>query len=74
MSDPRPEHATGKAYTVDCLGNIVGGRRTVYHNQPIDVLFDATRESIKKKEAVWFGCDVRTVFSFCTQAAYFKPF
>ena len=43
VSDPRPANPTGRTYTVDCLGNIVGGRPTVYHNQTIDDLFAATR-------------------------------
>ena len=35
MTDPRPENPVGKTYTVDCLGNVIGGRLTVYNNQPI---------------------------------------
>jgi len=58
VSDPRPTNATGKTYTVDCLGNVVGGKRTIYNNQPIDVLMEVTAKSIKEGEAVWFGCEV----------------
>ena len=35
MTDPRPENPVGKTYTVDGLGNVIGGRLTVYNNQPI---------------------------------------
>ena len=35
VTDPRPENPVGKTYTVDCLGNVIGGRLTVYNNQPI---------------------------------------
>jgi bleomycin hydrolase len=38
---------------------VVGGRKTIYNNQPIEVLMDATAKSIKNGEAVWFGCEVR---------------
>jgi len=33
VSDPRPDNPTGQTYTVDCLGNVVGGRKTIYNNQ-----------------------------------------
>ena len=58
VSDPRPENPTGKLYTVDFLGNVVGGRRTIYNNQPIDVLMEATEKSVRSGDPVWFGCDV----------------
>ena len=58
VSDPRPSNPTGKTYTVDCLGNIVGGQRTVYNNQPIELLAQLAKESIKAGSPVWFGCDV----------------
>ena len=63
VSDPRPSNPTGYTYTVDCLGNVVGGRKTIYNNQPIEVLMDATAKSIKNSEAVWFGCEVRKSFN-----------
>lgn len=59
VSDPRPQNPTGKSYTVDCLGNVIGGKPTVYNNQPIDVLMKLTKEAVKSKVPVWFGCDVR---------------
>jgi len=58
VSDPRQSNPFGRTYTVDCLGNMVGGRRCVYNNQPIEVLMDLTRDSILANEAVWFGCEV----------------
>lgn len=58
VSDPRPTNPFGKTYTVDCLGNMVGGRQVIYNNQPIDVLINATRDSILGNEAVWFACEV----------------
>lgn len=58
VTDPRPLNPYGRAYTVDCLGNMVGGRRPIYNNQPVDLLLDVTAKSIKAGEAVWFGCEV----------------
>lgn len=63
INDPRPAHPYGKLYTVDCLGNFVGGRPIQYNNQPIELLMDAVVKSIKNGEAVWFGCDVNKRFS-----------
>lgn len=63
VTDPRPTNEYGKAYTVDCLGNIVGGRRCIYNNQPVELLLDLTAKSIKEGEAVWFGCDVSKRFA-----------
>lgn len=62
ISDPRPQNPTSKTYTVDCLGNVVGGRPTVYNNQPIEVLAEIAADSIAAGEAVWFGCDVSIFF------------
>jgi len=58
VSDPRQTNPFGRTYTVDCLGNMVGGRNCIYNNQPIEVLMDLTRDSIRANEAVWFGCEV----------------
>ncbi|XP_067130032.1 bleomycin hydrolase [Centruroides vittatus] len=58
VNDPRPVNSYGKSYTVDCLGNMVGGRLTMYNNQPIETLIELATESIQNKEAVWFGSEV----------------
>lgn len=58
VTDPRPSNPYGKLYTVDCLGNVVGGRLTLYNNQPPELLMKLCAESIKNNETVWFGCDV----------------
>ncbi|XP_040279329.1 bleomycin hydrolase [Bufo bufo] len=58
VNDPRPQNPFGKLYTVQYLGNMVEGRRTLYNNQPIEVLKSLAAASIKDGEAVWFGCDV----------------
>ncbi|XP_076362522.1 bleomycin hydrolase [Tachypleus tridentatus] len=63
VNDERPENSFGQLYTVDCLGNVVGGRLTIYNNQPMELLLQLAAESIKNNEAVWFGCDVGARFA-----------
>lgn len=63
VTDPRPTNPYEHAYTVDCLGNMVGGRKTIYNNQPVEKLMNFTAESIKAGEAVWFGCEVGKRFA-----------
>jgi bleomycin hydrolase len=58
VTDPRPSNPYGHLYTVDCLGNMVGGRTTIYNNQPVELLAKVAADSIKANEAVWFGCEV----------------
>lgn len=58
VTDPRPTNPYGKAYTVDCLGNVVGGRAVLYNNQPVELLMDLVVQSLKNGDPVWFGCEV----------------
>ncbi|XP_056414982.1 bleomycin hydrolase [Hyla sarda] len=58
VNDPRPQNPFEKLYTVQFLGNMAEGRKTLYNNQSIDVLKKLAAASIKDGEAVWFGCDV----------------
>ncbi|KAM9320328.1 bleomycin hydrolase, partial [Gastrophryne carolinensis] len=58
VNDPRPQNKFGKLYTVEFLGNMVEGRKTLYNNQPVEILKKLAATSIKDGEAVWFGCDV----------------
>ncbi|CAM3171634.1 aminopeptidase C [Stackebrandtia soli] len=56
VHDPRNPY--GQTYTVDRLGNIVDGPEVVYLNVDIDVIRQATADTIVSGEPVWFGCDV----------------
>jgi bleomycin hydrolase len=58
VHDPRPENPIGKTYTVQCLGNVVGGRRVVYLNIGIDLMKSITQKLLEGGTPVWFGCDV----------------
>lgn len=46
INDPRSSNEYGKLYTVDCLGNVVGGRAVLYNNQPIEILMNVVKEVI----------------------------
>ncbi|XP_060533576.1 bleomycin hydrolase [Cylas formicarius] len=63
VTDPRPTSQYERAYTVDCLGNVVGGRRCIYNNQPVGTLLELAAKSIEEGEAVWFGCEVSKRFA-----------
>jgi len=62
IHDPRNEPF--KRYTVEYLGNVVGGTPICYINVPIEIMKMAVQDSIDNGEPVWFGCDVRK----CMQA------
>lgn len=53
-----PRHSYKELYTVDRLGNVVGGKCIEYVNAEIDVLKQAAIKSIKNNEPVFFGSDV----------------
>ena len=50
-------------YTVEYLGNVIEGQIIKYLNVEIQELKKSAIQSIKKNEAVWFGCDVGKKFS-----------
>jgi bleomycin hydrolase len=58
VHDPRATSETGKTYTVEFLGNIVGAKPVTYLNVEIDTLRDlAMKSMVENGEPVWFGCD-----------------
>ena len=50
VNDPRSSNPFRRLYTVEYLGNIVGGRKTLYNNQPIRILKQAVYDSIAADE------------------------
>jgi bleomycin hydrolase len=56
VNDPRNDYYT--LITVEKLGNMVGGRNTLYINVPIEVLKQYARKVLDSKQPVWFGCDM----------------
>ena len=55
---PMSNKKMNELYTVKYLGNVVDGDIINYANVKIDELKKAAMKSLKKNEAVWFGCDV----------------
>ncbi|RMF79296.1 MAG: aminopeptidase [Planctomycetota bacterium] len=58
VHDPRPEHPPGRTYTVQYLGNVVGGEPVIYLNVEIETLKDVALRTLLDGEPVWMGCDV----------------
>ena len=51
-NDPRPQNPYNKLYTVDYLGNVHGGRKVLYINQPVDVLKKLAIKTIADEKKV----------------------
>jgi bleomycin hydrolase len=49
-------------YTINYLGNVMGGHAVRYLNVPVEVMKAASVEMIKDEKPVWFGCDVGKSF------------
>jgi bleomycin hydrolase len=58
VNDPRETSPFGRTFTVQYLGNVVGGTPVKYLNVPIGVMKDVAMRTIMDGEPVWFGCDV----------------
>lgn len=58
VHDPRETSPYGRTFTVQYLGNVVGGTPVKYLNVPIEVMKDITMRVIMDGEPVWMGCDV----------------
>jgi bleomycin hydrolase len=58
VHDPRPANPYGRTYTVQYLGNVVGGRRVTYLNVEMPLMKSIARRTLEAGEPVWFGCDV----------------
>ena len=58
VHDPRASSPFGRTYTVDMLGNVVGGEIVRYLNVDIELMKQLTMQQITEGEPVWMGCDV----------------
>ncbi|MBV9329292.1 MAG: C1 family peptidase [Chloroflexi bacterium] len=58
VHDPRPANPYGRTYTVQYLGNVVGGRRVTYLNVEMALMKQIAQRTLEAGEPVWFGCDV----------------
>ncbi|KAI5480575.1 bleomycin hydrolase [Pseudohyphozyma bogoriensis] len=59
-----PRNPPNRLYSVQRLGNVVGGRPIRYINAEITVLKQAAIEALKRNDPVWFGSDVEMAKSF----------
>jgi bleomycin hydrolase len=58
INAPTKDKPFNKIYTVQYLGNVIGGRPVRYLNVDMKTLKKAAVDMIKGNHAVWFGCDV----------------
>ena len=63
VNDPRPSSPVGRTFTVEYLGNVVGGPRVTYLNVDVQDIKDIAAATIEGGEPVWFGCDVSQMMS-----------
>jgi len=57
INAPTKDKPYNKMYTVQYLGNVVGGQDVRYMNVPIEVMKRAAVEMVKDGQPVWFGAD-----------------
>ncbi|SDT33767.1 C1 family peptidase [Microlunatus soli] len=58
VHDPRSSSPVGRTYTVEMLGNVLGGPPVTYLNVEIDQMKKIAADLIVDGTPVWFGCDV----------------
>jgi len=58
INAPTDDKPYNQSYTVEMLGNVVGGKEVKYLNVDIDTLKKLAVAQLKQGESVWFGCDV----------------
>jgi bleomycin hydrolase len=63
VNDPRPSSPIGATFTVEYLGNVIGGPPVTYLNVETQVIKDIAAATIQGGEPVWFGCDVGQMMS-----------
>jgi bleomycin hydrolase len=59
---PMSDKTYNEVYTVEYLGNVVGGDIIRYLNLPSSRLKECAVQSIRDDDPVWFGCDVGKYF------------
>src|ERR1700748_2769230 len=63
VNDPRPSSPIGRTFTVEYLGNVVGGPPVIYLNVDVQLIKDIAAATIEGGEPGWFGCDVGKMMS-----------
>jgi bleomycin hydrolase len=63
VHDPRSSSPTGRTFTVEYLGNVLGAPPVIYLNVDMSVMKDIAARTLQSGEPVWFGCDVVKMMS-----------
>lgn len=58
INGPTDDKPFNHMYTVDMLGNVVGGREVRHLNVDMDTFKKLAIKQLESGESVWFGCDV----------------
>lgn len=58
INAPTTDKPYNKSYTVEMLGNVVGGKEVKYLNLDMDSFKKLAIAQLEQGESVWFGCDV----------------
>jgi len=58
VHDPRPSSPSGRTFTVQYLGNVLGAPPVIYLNVDMSLIKDIAARTLEGGEPVWFGCDV----------------
>nr|WP_203649834.1 C1 family peptidase [Secundilactobacillus yichangensis] len=58
INSPTSDKPYNKTYTVEMLGNVVGGREVKHLNVTMDDFKQLAIAQLKDGQSVWFGCDV----------------
>ncbi len=58
VHDPRKTSPIGRTFTIDYLGNVVGGSPVKYLNIDIELMKEITMRQLLDGKPVWMGCDV----------------
>ncbi len=63
VHDPRPSSPIGRTFTVEYLGNVLGGPPVTYLNVEMAQIKNIAASTLEGGEPVWFGCDVDQMMS-----------
>lgn len=58
INAPTQDKPFNKTYTVELLGNVVGGKQVKYLNVAMETFKRLAVKQLEDGETVWFGCDV----------------
>ncbi len=58
INAPTTDKPYNQSYTVEMLGNVVGGKEVKYLNVDMEIFKQLAIAQLEQGESVWFGCDV----------------